>query len=494
MIVRILYSALIVNSLPICASEYKVNSIDQFNELSLSAGDIVTWKNGSYREEGTIKFTADGTETKPIILKAESAGGVIFTGSVTMDISGDHVNVAGFHWNGGEGHNNHIEFRSGSNYANHSTIRNCAFNNLTPSGNDKHRWIVFHGTNNTVEHCSFTNKKSPGALILVELEYNNTDPVQHHISNNYFYNFQHRDPVTTHSGDSETIRVGESSFQSKSASCLIEKNYFQACDGENEIITNKSANNTYRYNTFRNCHGSLVLRHGANAHVEGNYFLGENKEGSGGIRVSDSFHTIVNNYFQDLNNDGDKWNNAITLVGGSDKTGGSSNGYQKVDNILVAFNTIYNCDDPLYFNDRSSYDPTGTFAYNLNYSTSTKGVGGDISGTGQSIKYIGNIFGGNDIGITNEGITKADAQFLPFGEIFQPNLKGIAANAAGSDYSSIVTKDLSGRLRESNALDAGAQEVSGAKGSVINKPITNADIGITVGASFIDHEGNFLKK
>ncbi|AUS04532.1 chondroitinase-B domain-containing protein [Pseudotamlana carrageenivorans] len=491
---RIGRMALFVTTL-LCAlqtygADYTVSSADEFNALSLSPGDVVTWTNGTYSDEQRINFTANGTASNPIILRAQTPGSAVFTGLTNMDISGDYVVIDGFYWNGGPGSNNHIQFRKSSAYANHSTIRNCGFNNLTPSGTDKHRWIVLYGTNNVVENCSFLNKNSPGALVLVELEYNDYNPVGHIIRNNYFYNYIKRDPSTTHSGDSETIRVGTSEFQDKSASVTVEGNYFYKADGENEIITNKSADNVYRNNTFRRCRGSLVMRHGARAKVEGNYFLGENVEGTGGIRITDSYHVITNNYIQDVVSSGDKWNNGITLVGGSDTSGGTTNGYQKVDGIVVAFNTLYNVESPIFYNDRSSYDPTGVLAYNVVYSTESNIVSGDISGTGQGMTYEGNIFGGAPIGISDSGITEANANFSASGEIFKPSASGAAANAAGSAYSSTVNNDIEGRTRPNSNMDAGAHEVSGASGSATFAPHTNSMVGVSVGASFLDATGN----
>lgn len=473
----------------IFGADFTVSSASQFNNLNLSPGDVVTWTNGTYSADQRISFTANGTSSNPIILKAETPGGVIFTGETTMNISGDFVIIEGFYWKEGTGTNNHVQFRKGSVYANNSTIRNCAFNNLTPDGTAKHRWIVLYGTNNTVEGCSFLNKNSPGALVLVELEYNDLNPVGHMIRNNYFYNYVKRPSGTTHAGDSETIRVGTSEFQNKSASTTVEGNYFFKADGENEIITNKSAGNTYKNNTFRRCRGSLVLRHGARATVDGNFFLGENVEGTGGIRISDSFHVITNNYIQDVISTGDKWNNPITLVGGSATTGGTSNGYQKVDDIVVAFNTIYNSDSPIFYNDRSSYDPRGVLAYNAIYTTQSNIVTGDISGTGQGMQYVGNIAGGSTIGISNAGITSANANFSADGETFKPSSSGPAANAAGSDYSTTVNFDIEGRSRPNNNMDVGAHEVSGGSGSVVFTPFTNNQVGTDVGACFLNATG-----
>ena len=476
----------------IFATDFTVNSASQFNALSLSPGDVVTWTDGTYSNDQRINFTANGTAGNPILLRAQTPGGVIFTGETTMDISGDYVIIEGFYWKEGAAANNHVQFRKNSVYANHSTIRNCAFNNLTPSGTDKHRWIVLYGTNNVVENCSFLNKNSPGALVLVELEYNDFNPVGHQIRNNYFYNFIKRVSGTTNAGDSETIRVGTSEFQDKSASVTVEGNYFFKADGENEIITNKSANNIYRNNTFRRCRGSLVLRHGAGATIDGNFFLGENVEGTGGIRISDSFHVITNNYIQDVISTGDKWNNPITLVGGSAASGGTSNGYQRVDDIVVAFNTIYNSESPIYYNDRSSYDPRGVLAYNAIYTTRSDIVTGDISGTGQGMQYVGNIAGGSVIGIPSSGITNANAEFSASGEIFKPSSSGPAANAAGSDYSTTVNFDIEGRSRPNSDMDVGAHEVSGGSGSVVFSPFTNSQVGTEVGACFLDATGSPL--
>ncbi|MEL6824276.1 MAG: chondroitinase-B domain-containing protein, partial [Calditrichota bacterium] len=44
----------------------------------------------------------------------------------------------------------------------------------------------------------------------------------------------------------------------------------------------KTCDNIIRYNTFRRSKGTLSLRHGNRNVVDGNFFLGEGKEGTGG--------------------------------------------------------------------------------------------------------------------------------------------------------------------------------------------------------------------
>jgi len=180
------------------AANFTVSSASQFNNLNLSPGDVVTWTNGTYSNQN-INFLSNGTAGNPIILKAESIGGVKFTGSSQLNFGGQHLVVEGFFWDGGTGTSDHIEFRrSGSNsdLANNCTLRNCAFDDLSTSGDDKSRWIVVYGRNNTIENCSFLNKKSTGACILVELRYQNGGVAGHQIRNNYFYNFPAKDGRT----------------------------------------------------------------------------------------------------------------------------------------------------------------------------------------------------------------------------------------------------------------------------------------------------------
>ncbi len=445
------------------ARDFTVNTAAQFNALTLQPCDVVTWTNGTYSNQN-INFQRSGTAGNPIVLKAQTPGGVIFTGSSEMKVSGDYVIVDGFYWNGGVGTNNHVEFRqsgSSTNFANNSTLRNCAFNNLITAGDDKSRWVVLYGTNNVVENCSFLNKNSTGVYVLVELNFQTSGIAGHVIRNNYFYNVSPKDG-RLNAGDSEGIRIGSSSEQAVNAGVLVANNYFQEVNGENEIISNKSFGNIFRENTFRSCRGSLVLRHGAQALVERNYFMGENKPQSGGIRVSDQDHVIINNYMQELDNSSDDFNNGITLMGGSTASGGTNNGYQNVRNVIIAFNTIYNSDDPIRFNDsRGSTAPRGVFANNLIYSTRGNIVSGDISQIGGQMTYEGNVFGGSNIGITNGGITNANANFTPSGELFKPDPAGVAGDAATGNYPQ-VTIDVENSVRPATGKDVGAHEVLNA--------------------------------
>ena len=76
------------------------------------------------------------------------------------------------------------------------------------------------------------NKPSAGNMVLVELLYNDACiAAGHTVSNNYFYNFSKIPSDLGNSGDSETIRIGTSSFQYYDAACTVSNNYFVQADG-----------------------------------------------------------------------------------------------------------------------------------------------------------------------------------------------------------------------------------------------------------------------
>ncbi|MBU2929671.1 chondroitinase-B domain-containing protein [Winogradskyella psychrotolerans] len=487
----------------ISQTTYNIPNLDDIDELedlfeTLEAGDTVILADGVYDDDDRIKFSPTaGTAAMPITFRAETPGGVRFTGGMQLSIGGDHVVVDGFYWDGGFGSSVVIEFRDGENYANYSTLQNCAMDGLaveSPSAgtSTKHNWVMLYGTYNTVINCSFMNKESSGNMILVELAYNAYPPVEddepeintscdivgHTISNNYFYKYEKIDASLSNSGDSETIRIGTSSYQNVDSSVMVSNNYFVEADGENEIITNKSKNNSYINNTFRRSRGSLVLRHGSNATVEGNYFLGENVDGTGGIRIVDSEHTITNNYIQDCITVVDQsiWNNGITFLGGSSNNSvpctsdNTSSDYQKVVDINVSNNTIINTNAPLFYNtDKGSTDPTGIVSNNLIYYTDgnsniTEILTGDTASSyadlGTTLEYSGNVYSGAALGETNLGFSEETGIVAtPNGEIF--TFSGLGSENKGADMG-------------------------------IYEPTTDAMVGYGIGACFLNNLGESI--
>ena len=99
----------------------------------------------------------------------------------------------------------------------------------------------------------------------------------------------------------------------------------------------KARKDTVRYNTFRRCMGTVSLRHGDGSVVHDNYFLGEGKAGTGGVRLYARNHKIYNNYFESLT--GSTWDAAITLTNGDTDTGSLSS-HWRIDNVIISHNTM----------------------------------------------------------------------------------------------------------------------------------------------------------
>ena len=134
------------------------------------------------------------------------------------------------------------------------------------------------------------------------------------------------------------MRIGYSYQSMLKSRTVVEHNLFERCDGEIEIISSKSCENVYRYNTFQNCEGTLTLRHGNRCTVEGNFFIGNHKRGSGGIRVIGEDHVIINNYIDGVDKGG------FWITAGVPNS--PLNGYYCARRATIAFNTVVDSRGP----------------------------------------------------------------------------------------------------------------------------------------------------
>jgi poly(beta-D-mannuronate) lyase len=116
---------------------------------------------------------------------------------------------------------------------------------------------------------------------------------------------------------------------------------FEHCDGELEIISNKSCRNTLRYNTFFESQGTLTLRHGNDAKVYGNVFIGNQLKNTGGIRIIGERHVVSNNHFQGLKGTG--VSAAISIMDGVKDS--PLVGYYQVKQAKVLNNTVIDCEE-----------------------------------------------------------------------------------------------------------------------------------------------------
>lgn len=323
-----------------------VFSVEELNALSgLMPGDTVVLADGTYASK-TISVKADGSVDDPIIFMAAHPGKVVLTGNSSLTFAGSNLVFSGFRFRDVmlQGGKAVIEFRlSSSAQASGCRVTECAVTgrNTVPDEVNDSKWVSIYGSNNRVDHCTFDDKKNIGCLMVVWLpSVESPIPPAHRIDHNYFCR-----PSVLLDGNQkeingqETIRIGTSDTSMQNAGCSVDGNMFYMCDGEIEIISNKSCFNTYRGNYFRKCRATLTLRHGNDCLVEENIFVGDNISGSGGTRVIGERHTVRNNHYENLGGSG--YRTAICLMTGI--VDSPANGYLQVKNTLVAGNTIVNC-------------------------------------------------------------------------------------------------------------------------------------------------------
>ncbi len=335
---------------------YTISSVAELDELKpLMDGDEIIWKSGTYANV-KITLTSDQKILNGITLRAETNGSVHFTGNSTLEVRTSRTTIRGLHWQDPAIDSEHlIRLYTGTSEC---KLVECAISGKNSEEEYGHnsKWVSLYGTKHRVENCSFIDKRDRGALLVVWFDEGVTP--SHTIKNNYFtrptilIDPNDGDPAN----EQETIRVGDSSSSIYDGCCTIQDNYFYRCWGESaEVVSNKSCANNYIGNFFHECKGTLTLRHGNNCLVQGNYFLGNLKEGelieeAGGVRIIGEGHTVKGNHFESLSGIGYKA--ALSIVRGQENP--ALSGYFQVKNALIEENTFKECVLAIHANYGSS--------------------------------------------------------------------------------------------------------------------------------------------
>ena len=339
-----------------------VNNVTAFKAAlaAMNPGDTVEVENGSYNLS-SLTITRSGCELQPIVITAKNKGQVILNGASALIFKNmKYVTLKGFSFqSAGIGSGIKLEncsrFRITENEFAYTETSSCTWITI---GDTYASPLPLRSGYNRVDHNSFSGKTQAGNYI--RLDGNINQQTQYDtIDHNHFKNNGPRAD-----NEKESIRVGVSTLSKSSGFTLIEYNLFEDCDGDPEIVSIKSCDNTVRYNTFVRCLGTVCLRQGFRSTVEGNYFFGDNKTasfnggtiGCGGVRVYAKDHNVINNYFSGLT--GARWDAAITITNG-DVTNSSASlaDHYLPENLKVAFNTFVNnkSDIEIGFDNNGNY-------------------------------------------------------------------------------------------------------------------------------------------
>lgn len=451
----------------LAGNKYVAHSKDELKAYvnSLLPGDTLELANGQY-ELGYITIAGiNGTAEEPIVIKSQAVGGAVLTGKSYFTLRKiSHVILMGF------------DFRSESGTVikleacNHVRItRNFFRLNETKSA----KWIIVGGkwdepyatsSHNRIDHNLFENKTQPGNFITLDGTPKPTSiPSKYdRIDHNYFRNNKPR--VVN---EKESVRLGQSELSWDSGFTVVEYNLFEECDGDPEIISVKTSEDTIRFNTFIRSKGTLCLRQTKNSVVYGNYFLGYNVDSTGGIRMYGYGHKIYNNYFQDLQ--GEKWDAAITITNGDvENTSTSYSSHMRPENIIVCFNSFINVEHPVEIgytnNDSYKKAPRNiTFSNNLVVSNGTNPIIKIISKP-EGLLLENNAFAVLDslyVGVpfTKNEIELIDDPSLVMNDgVYQISEKSPTVNKGNNHYP-FVNYDIEGQQRDTMP-DIGADELS----------------------------------
>lgn len=474
-----LFWILFATHTPLFGAKVQVANQSELNAAiqSAQAGDTIVMANGIWKDI-EIKLDGNGTAANPIVLMAEDVGQVFVEGSSSLDMGGQYLVVNGLTFRNGQTPSSAavIDFRSDSD------CRNCRLTNTSiidfNSGSDNQKWVSLYGEENRVDHCLFKGKTDGGTLLVVWLK-SGSGRVNHLIDHNQFLD---RPDLGANGG--EIMRLGDSNTSMQECGTIVEYNYFENCDGEIEIISNKSGFNIYRYNTFFNNNGQLTLRHGNDCRVEGNFFFGNNKSGSSGVRVIGDRHVVVNNYFQDLEGTG-QFRSAINVIGGV--VDSPLNRYFNATDAVVAFNTIVNCKSSLSIggdgtSGSEEFEPpiNCTIANNLVFNESNNDLI-DIINAPVDFEYAKNMYQASSLGANVSGWESKDLSLTTV-EVNGYSLKKLTDQSPAIDASDAivsVTKDFEGQTR--NNPDVGSDEFSTETVTIfpVNKELTGPTLSQT---------------
>lgn len=349
---RLLSAVFSLSLLGLCnghAKDWPVANMAEFDAAVKSAqpGDSIVMREGEWPAAKWV-FAGVGKSDAPITLKAAVPGKTVLGGASQLRIGGEHLVVEGLAFRDPDpAVGDTIEFRRDSKTpSRHCRLTNCAVilsaEKAARDAPESH-WVNLYGADHRIDHCRIQGKVNKGATLVVWLGAGNEG--RHRIDHN---DFGPRERLGENGG--ETIRVGDSKNSMQTASCVIEQNLFDRCNGEAECISNKSCGNVYRENTFLAVKGTLTLRHGNGCTVERNVFVGNDpsrppmkKNDAGGVRIIGEDHVVRGNSFEGLTGDGIRA--CIAIMAGIPNS--PLNGYFQVKRARIEGNLFVNCAHPI---------------------------------------------------------------------------------------------------------------------------------------------------
>jgi chondroitinase B-like protein len=242
-------------------------------------GQRIVLANATYSGAFTLTSKA-GTSANPISIEAATTGGAVFASGSTLIVKDcAYVTLKGLSFPFELSSGNILAFRGTSKYC---RVTRCLFGPaaLGTAGATKATYI--YGGDSVeyirVDHNELRFKTQPGNAILFDGNFTSFQACKHiRIDHNYVRNIG---PEANN--EKEPIRLGVSSMSKTYSYSVIERNRFEACIAEPEIVSVKASGCRVSGNTFYRCIGGPVYRHGTNGIMSDNYVVDDGFNASPG--------------------------------------------------------------------------------------------------------------------------------------------------------------------------------------------------------------------
>ncbi|WP_289027821.1 chondroitinase-B domain-containing protein [uncultured Paraglaciecola sp.] len=459
------------DSVPTVNCTVTVSSTSELEDAvsyDMTPGETVCLASGTYGDF-ELSFGGAGTEALPITVAAAVPGDVIINGESSIGMTGSYVVFQGFVFKDGNMDSSLLQTRANSNTAcNNCRITENTFVNMDAGQDNSTKWFQIYGSGNRFDHNWVSGKETRGALFIVERgdEPGTEDRTQ--IDHNYFAD---RPPfggvayADNSDNEYEGIRIGTSSTHTSDSFAVVEHNYFERIDGEAEVISVKAGGVTVAHNTIRNSRGSIVSRHGEGTTIDNNYIIGDGNPFAGGVRIVDANHSVTNNYIQGARNPSSGFYGGI-LISASD--GSTSNGYQDVENVLVANNTVVDSVNSInLFAGNEDDNPEEVYFVNNVVADAIGPVFRNSDEMPINSVFAGNYIYGQSLAddeslVSVDGFTFADPMLSADSDgLYRPteNSADLSADLTADTGSfSLPTKDMDGQTRSDSTV-SGADEI-----------------------------------
>jgi len=426
-------------------------------------GSVIVIPNGIYRNF-TVSLTVYGAENKPVVIRAETPGRVQFSEDVSVTLGGKYFEFRDFYFN-------EANPRRGSYLVALSRATNARLtgNYFYKSGPKNPTGNVIRIQNNSqynrIDHNVLQGNTSMGVAVRVNRD-NNLENVHNTIDYNYFKDIPSVGSLYPGQGNGlESVQIGQGfGYEDVKVYTKVMYNLFENVTGDgNEIVSNKTANNEYRYNTFLNCKSGFTLRFGGDAVVDSNYFINLNY----GMRVTDKNQIVTNNYFHGVDQ-------GIRLYAGRLNVNAAPDRqveYRTVKNALVANNTIvYPRTGGVVMGDTYNFNPSPGYSYFepedstiANNLIVVKDVTAVTYKKSKNVTYLNNVVkleGTATIGVPDSGFTVTDPEmkFDPVSGIYRPTKASTILDKGYRFDIDELKKDIKGADRR-GAPDVGAEEL-----------------------------------